>query len=93
MKVFYFGFTPVYLILEGFVLPYMVGFGGYVGKLCSWLHFFPFDFGYNSGIIAWCSLFLNYFLWWFIAYSFIKIYKKRQKIKNETEIIDSYDSK
>lgn len=48
MKVFYFGFTPVYLILEGFVLPYMVGFGGYVGKLCSWLHFFPFDFGVVS---------------------------------------------
>ena len=89
MKIFYFVFTPIYLFLEGFVLPYLTGFDGLLGKICDWLHFFPFDFGHNSGLIAWCSVLLNYLLWWSVAFYFYRNKKKRWQ-KN-TDLIDKMD--
>lgn len=86
-------FLLVYVSLELFVIPYFVWFGGKVGTINDWIHFFPFDFGYYSGRYALLQLVMNMAVWGFVYYKIVNRIDKRRlkRIKEKQDIIDDIE--
>jgi len=82
-------FLLIYFYFEGFLIPYLIGFGGRIGFWSDIIHYFPFDFGYYYGPYAIASLVLNGIFWtliWYLIFSYWwkTIRARKKKVKNET---------